>query len=150
MRLRMCEADQQQYGGPEWLDPAAAVEALNDLDYDQLVAIEDQITAELGEDKTLPWVAAQLTYRTRQSSSIGVLRVRLWLALRQWMMQTHGTAVKLADFKPHVLAAEVEYQTPDADPPSDGPDSSTSTTADTPASPPSIEVSIPGPDANSE
>lgn len=149
MRLRMCDADRQEYGGPEWLDSNAALDALNDLDYDQLAAIETQITDELGEDKTLLWVVSQLQSRTRQSTLLALLRLRLWLSLRQWMAERHdGVAIKLADFKPHVLLTEMERRVPDADPPSSGvessPTSAPGSAEDTPASETSTSPSTPG------
>jgi hypothetical protein len=149
----MTAEDRDQYGGPEWLDFDAAVGWLDDLGYDQLVDIEAQLQAALdgktgGEEITLLWVIYQLKAKTRFATSLAALRVRLWLALL-----AAGVDLRLADFTPHAFGTA--WETPPAkekkgDPPAGTPDSSgtlTSTPADTPPSPPSTDVSTPGPGA---
>ena len=135
-RQRMTEADRQQYGGPEWIDLADAAAWLDELDCDRLADVENQARALLlpefpGDEISLIWVLTQMLTKGTKAGRVPMLRTRLWLALI-----ATGVDVKLADFKPHVYAAEFERPTTaqgdDADPPSGSPDSSP---ASTPADP---------------
>jgi hypothetical protein len=138
MRLRMCTADQERYGGPEWLDVDAAEDGLNDLDYDALKAIEDQVMPVFGVS-LLRFVGKEFKEWTVPS-----IRGRLWLALRN-----AGVDVALADFKPKALSVEMQLRAPDADPPSGTPASSDTSTptleqTPTPESETSGSASTPG------
>jgi hypothetical protein len=126
-RLRMTDADQERYGGPEWLDPDAITEWLNDLDYTGLVEVERQVIADLApafpdEGVTLLWAYAQMVRRTRAATSLPMMRLKVWLALR-----AEGVDVALADFTPKVFAIASEPDDEaeeDADPPASTPESS--------------------------
>jgi len=153
MRLRMCDEDQQRYGGPEWLDDDVTIEWLNDLDYDALRELEKQIKAdpgiveELGKSANLLSVVGQIIEPTEVAKSAPLLRARVWLALR-----AAGVDVALAGFTPKIFRARTAGRSADADPPSGGAESSpTSTqpsTTDAPASETSTSASTPGsPDA---
>lgn len=123
LRLSMHEADRQTYGGPEWLDDDEAIDALNDLDLDELKAIERETRSVL--DLTLIRLSATSVFNW----SIDHLRGRLWLALRH-----AGVDVKLADFTPvKILRTDMDFGSrgADADPPSSGPDSSATSTSTT-------------------
>lgn len=136
MLLRMHEADRARFGGPEWLDSAAAVEALNDLDYDALNALDEQVYAETGVG-LIRCVGGQFG-----SFKLSATRVRLWLGL--WHA---GVVLKLAEFKPaHLLKLDVQIPgAADAVPPASSPGSSdTSTSATTPESETSGSASTPG------
>jgi hypothetical protein len=156
MRLRMADEDRATYGAPDELDFAAVPAWLDSLGYDDLVAVEDQLTADLGpaypgEDVTLLWVLDQLISHTRASSRLRMVRVRLWLALR-----AAGADVALADFRPaHLYGVRVIRPEADAVPPdgsgsspTSSPESAEPTTTSTSES--STDGSTPGPGAPTE
>lgn len=139
-RQRMTEADRQQYGGPEWIDLADAVAWLDELDYDRLADVENQVRTLLApefpdDEVTLLWVLTQMLTRATKAGRVGMLRTRLWLALI-----ATGVDIRLGDFKPHAYAVEferpAEKPSGDADPPSGSPESSPASTpaAQTPES----------------
>lgn len=150
MRLCMADEDRATYGGPEELDFAAVPAWLDGLGYDELVAVDDQIIAEFGDDKPLLWVFYQLLTEPSTTFSIRMRRVRLWLSLR-----AAGVELSLADFKPaHLYAVRVVKPARDAVPPAAEPDSSPTfspesdepTTTSTSES--STDASTPGPGAS--
>lgn len=156
MRLRMADEDREKYGGPEELDFAAVPAWLDSLGYDDLVAVEDQIIADLGpvkpgEPATLLWVLDHLVSHTRESSRIRMIRARVWLALR-----AAGVDVALADFRPaHLYGVRVVQPAGDVVPPAGASDSSPTSSpesageaATTPTSESSTDASTPGPDAS--
>lgn len=158
MRLRMADEDREKYGGPEELDFADVATWLDGLGYDDLVAVEDQVVADLGPVKpgepqpTLLWVLDQLLSHTRESGRIRMIRARVWLSLR-----AAGVDVALADFRPARLYAMRVVRASDAIPPADAPDSSPTSspesadaTTTTPESGSSTDGSTPGPGAPTE
>ncbi len=101
------QRDVERYNVPEWVDVELGSQALNDLDYDGLKAIEDQIQAEFGTTLAL-YLAIEL-----DRHSIDAMRVRLWLGLL-----AVGHDIKLADFKPATFNLERRARPGvDADPP---------------------------------
>lgn len=158
MRLRMADEDREHFGGPEELDFAEVPAWLDSLGYDDLVAVEDQIIADLGPHKpaetpTLLWVLDQLVSHTRESSRMRMIRVRVWLALR-----ASGVDVALADFRPaHLYGVRVVQPARDAVPPAGASDSSPTSSPQaaedettTPTSESFTDASTPGPDASME
>lgn len=140
-KLTLSEEDREKFGGPEVLDTDAALAWLNDLGYDELVAIEKQIRPELGM-VLLTFMADEVL-----TGSLVAFRGLAWLALRH-----AGEEIALADFKPDVLQMRRVRDAADAGPPSGGAASSpASTTTKKPragrTSPGSTEASTPGPDA---
>lgn len=102
MRLRMAEPDQERYGGPEWLDFGDVPAWLDSLGYDDLVAVEKQVRAELepsnpkqGEEKPLLRVMYLLLTNAEEALYMPMRLVRLWLSLR-----AAGVDVALAEFRP--------------------------------------------------
>lgn len=146
-RQRMCQADQERYGGPEWLDLQATLEWIDDADYDTLADLEKQIQAllkpEWAETVTLLGLITKLITGAPEALAVSSQRAKLWLMLRR-----EGVDVTLADFKPKVFLIEREPKPKDddADPPSGSPESSpVLTPADqTPASETSTSGSTPG------
>lgn len=137
MLLRLHEDDRATYGGPEWLDTTAAEDALNDLDYDGLNALDVEVFTATGLGLIRMLGGRFATFK------LDATRVRLWLAIRHT-----GVDIPLADFKPaHLLKLDIKVEPDggDADPPSSSPGSSdTSTSATTPASETSGSSSTPG------
>jgi hypothetical protein len=129
-RIRLCDEDQERYGGPEWLDTDAAIVWLSDLDEPKLTAIEKQIRAEYGR--------VLLLFLTEDvfAGTMAAFRGRTWLALLH-----NGVDIALADYtpKPMKMSWEPEPDAPDASPPSDGADSSPS--PDEPAASPPRKTS---------
>jgi hypothetical protein len=149
MRYRFCEEDRAKFGGPEWLDIEDVIAWSTDADYDKLVDAESQILALLDDpSKSLTWTVAQFVAETRTSTLLPMQRIRVWLCLI-----AAGSDVKLADFKPKLLAGEIRRrEDDDADPPQSGADSS-ATTGSEPSSPESetsTESSTPGSPSSSE
>ena len=149
MRLRMADEDRETYGGPEEVDFAEVPAWLDSLGYDDLVAVEDQITAELGAENPLLWVMYQLLTEPRYRAAIRNRRVWVWLALR-----AAGVDVPLAEFKPDHMYGLRVVTTSDAVPPADGADSSPTSSpqsddaTNTSTSESSTDGSTPGPDAS--
>lgn len=140
--LKLADEDRESFGGPELLDTRAAILRLNDLDYDALKAIEDEIRAEFGM-VLIEFLADEIDTR-----SLAAFRGRAWLALRH-----AGVDIALADFKPNVFGMRSVRDTPDAGPPSGGAESSPESTTPAepgPTSPASTEASAPGPGAPTE
>ncbi len=132
----MHDDDRAKYGGPEYLDTKAPVEALNDLDFDALTALDEEVFLATGTG-LMRSIGMFATWQ------LNALRVRLWLALRH-----AGVDIALADFKP---AKILQVGTPiregavDADPPASSPESSDiSTSATTPESATSASASTRG------
>lgn len=132
---RLRPADVERYGVPEWVDVERGIDHLNDLDYDGLKAIEEQLFAELGTTLTL-FVGAMI-----ETYSIDAMRVRLWFGLL-----AAGHDIKLADFKPAAFNLERRARPgADADPPAANSESSpASTETTTPESETSTSASTPG------
>lgn len=161
MRLRMADEDREKYGGPEELDFADVPAWLDNLGYDDLVSVEDQIVVALKgllppsePPPTLMWVLERILLERRESTYVRMLRVRAWLALR-----ATGVDVALADFSPGHLAfgLRVAEPTGDAVPPADAPDSSSTSSPESadatttiPGSGSSTGGSTPGPGASTE
>lgn len=151
-RQRMCEADRQQYGGPEWIDFLGALRWIDDLDYDTLEAVERQVRDVLAPEfpdtkVSLVWVIQQLLEKSAPAGLVVMMRTRLWLALI-----AEGVQIELASFRPKVYKADWEAPPPkkkagDADPPAgsleSSPESTPDSTADTPASDASTSQSLP-------
>lgn len=141
-KLKLAEADQERYGGPEVLDPAAAILWVHDLDYDGLKALEDEVEPAFGMT-LIHWLVEE----SDRSTLVG-FRGRAWLALKH-----AGVDVALAGFKPDVLKMRRVVDAADAVPPSGGAESSpgsTSTAEPGPPSQPSTEASAPGHGAPTE
>lgn len=128
----MHDDDRAKYGGPEWLDISAAVEALNDLDWDTQNAFDEQVYQQTGEGLILSIGQLRTWKLTAQ-------RVGMWLGL--WHA---GVVIPFADFKPtKPLRFRVEGN--DAVPPASTPGSSdTSISATTPEPETSSSASTPG------
>lgn len=146
LRYRLSEEDRARYGGPEWQTIEPVVTWSCDLDYDALVAIEDQIIEVLGDpDKGLTWAVGQFLIETRRSHLIPMQRIRVWLCLL-----AAGSDITLADCKPKVLAGDLDRTKPkaedddDADPPAPGAESSPDPAPSTPSSETSTGGSTPG------
>lgn len=132
---RMREADRERYGTPEWVDVERGVEALNDLDYDGLCSIEDQLVAEVGAESLMRYLAVEFPKITQPTE-----RVRLWLGLL-----ATGADIRLADFKPATFNLDARARPVDAVPPAVTSESSpASTETTTPGSETSTSGSIPG------
>jgi hypothetical protein len=101
LQLRMCDADRERYGGPEWLDYDAAV--LDDTPCDELEDIEAQTGVVLFRAVQEPEAAA-------------ALRLWLWLALAR-----AGVDIAWPDFTPRTMKLRV--RSGDADPPASAPPS---------------------------
>jgi hypothetical protein len=150
MRQRMADVDREKYGGPEDFDFADVPPWLDDLGYDGLVALEDEILAEQG--KTLLWVLDQILSRTDEAYSLPMVRLRMWLCLR-----AAGVDLPLAEFKPaRPYGVKVDRPAPDAVPPdgesdslpTSSPESDEATTTSTSES--FTDGSTPGQDAATE
>lgn len=118
---RMRPADQERYGGPEWIDVERGLDALNDLDYDGLSSIEDQLIAEVGAVSLMWYVNSEFPKLTQASE-----RVRLWLGLL-----AEGVDIKLADFKPGTYNLDARARPVDAVPPAVTSESSPASTGTT-------------------
>lgn len=135
MRLRLCDEDREQYGGPEWLEWSATVEWLNNLDGDALIALDEELGPHLPEAKgPLLWLAniVQLR-RVDELYKMRVSRAWAWLQLR-----AAGVDIDLPAFKPRLLAMRAEF---DTNPPSGGEASSPKSTPDSQAASPESETS---------
>jgi hypothetical protein len=146
MLLRMADEDRATYGGPDELDFGAVPAWLDDLGYDDLAALDDEIVAALGAESPLLWVIYQLMTDRRARATIPIRRVWVWLSLR-----AAGVDVALADFKPaHLFRLRVVDPPGGAVPPGVADSSSTSSTESaepttTSASGSSTDASTPGP-----
>lgn len=122
----MHDDDRATYGGPEYLDTKAPVEALNDLDFDALTALDEEVFLATG-------TGLMRSIGLFSTWQLNALRVRLWLALRH-----AGVDIALADFKPAKIlqvGTPIRESVGDVDPPVSSPESSdTSTSATTPGS----------------
>jgi hypothetical protein len=150
MRLRMADGDRERYGGPEELDFAAVPAWLDDLGYDELVALDDQIIAELGPENPLMWVVYQLITDRRARGAMRIRRVWVWLSLR-----AAGVDLPLAEFKPAHLFGMRVVTDRDAVPPAGAADSSPTSSPESaevelsiPTSESSTGASTPGPGAS--
>lgn len=134
-QCQMRPADRERYGGPEWIDVERGIDALNDLDYEALVAVEDQLVSEVGTVSLTYYIATEL-----RKISIRSERVKLWLGLL-----AAGMDIKLADFKPTSFNLDYRARPIDADPPVVTSDSSPASTGTTiPVSETSTSASTPG------
>jgi len=133
---RLRPADAQRYGVPEWVDVERGVDALNDLDYEGLEAIEGQIKTEFGVPSLTLFIGVEF-----ETHSVKAMRARLWLGLL-----AAGHDIKLADFKPGTFNLEHRARPGvDADPPAATSESSpASTETTTPGSETSTSASTPG------
>lgn len=127
-------ADRERYNAPDWIDVEKGVDALNDLDYEGLKSIEDQIQAEYGMT-LMRYIGNQFPTLSLESE-----RVRCWLGLL-----AAGADIKLADFKPATFNLDTRPRPADADPPATTSESSpASTETTTPESETSTSGSTPG------
>lgn len=117
-QLRMCDADRERYGGPEWV--TYADDQVIDLTFDELVAIEDAIGMSMVQ---LRGVEARL-YTARGCRAI------LWIARK-----LAGQDDDFAEFKPNVQRLDMIPVFPDPDEPAGGDD------ADPPDGPTSADPS---------
>lgn len=131
---RLRPADRERYGTPEWIDVEGGVDALNDLDYDGLKAIEDQVLAEFGVS-LMRYIGVEFPKLTMESE-----RVRCWLGLL-----AVGVDIKLAGFKPVTFNLDTRPRPADAVPPAKTSESSPASTETTiPGSETSTSASTPG------
>ncbi|GGK32178.1 hypothetical protein GCM10010124_26220 [Pilimelia terevasa] len=101
-RIRMCDADRETYGGPEWLGFNLAT-LTDDTDLGELEAIE---------------AATDTVLAVAVAEPAGVRAIRLWL----WIgLRNAGVNVEWAKFRPKVL--RVAWEAGDALPPDGGPPS---------------------------
>lgn len=108
IKLRLCDADRQKWGGPEWT--FYDDETFLNLDYDRLAVLERDM---LDADK-LTLIKLVLIEWPRRS----ILGIRGMLWLTRQMAGAHEP--KWNDFKPNVLQADVERVEGDVIPPPDG------------------------------
>lgn len=107
LRVRLCEADREEYGGPEWLELDRDV--LDDTRADELHEIEAEM--DLSFSMLFVEEVALRTARARKAVA--------WLALRQ-----AGILHPWNDFQPRVLRSEFRAGgdvPPVSSPSSDGP-----------------------------
>ncbi len=150
MRLRMADEDRATYGGPEELDFGDVPGWLDNLGFDPLVAVDDQVKADLGKDSPLLWVLYQLVSEPHAVLDMRIRRVWVWLSLR-----AAGVDLALADFRPaHLYGVRVVRPATDVVPPAGGADSSPTSSPEsneattTSTSESFTDVSTPGPDAS--
>jgi hypothetical protein len=94
MYYRLCDADRDEYGGPEWLelDP----DALLDFRASQLAAWEKDM------GQTIVSVVSQ-----GRNESANAIRGQLWIALK-----LAGVNLEWAEFDPRALKAELRREPP--------------------------------------
>jgi hypothetical protein len=115
MLLRLHPDDRAKYGGPEWLDDGPAIDALNDLDFDALNAIDKEMLAVVG-------VGLMRMIGRLSTWSLDAVRFRLWITLRH-----NGVSIPLAEFKPARLLTGLDVKVQDGeavDPPASTPSGS--------------------------